>query len=585
MSENRFRIITTGQIIDGFDRKIVESNLVQLCKFRPEKLSKVFTGKKFVFKTNLKNEEIKKYLRVLTKSGIACKVERVQPELSNRIKIASSTLSASKQSSHLTPGTKFLYFRLFPYTFVVVGVILSIVGMLRLVKATASVDWPATQGIVVASSVKYKKSGDGGGGTYHAVVIYDFNVDGKVFSGNRVAYGDYGSGDNTHARRIVQRYPQGRSVPVYYEPGNPGECLLKPGLKGQAWGLPLIGFVFFTVGSLMAIFLPRIEWEQATTKHGAGQIPYDEVRALFHGEKKHESTQGNKRIELERYTPRQVGCPSSPIAFIFGFVFGLAVMLPGLYLATQGWSGALRQEAIPAGAFIASLGGALIWRTLKAILLYKRRKNSSPSQPWSYDNPWKQSGTEDNNYKRAFKLLHIALVFSLLIIPLNFMIMRSVHKEIMLFILIGLFDLVLLFIIVRVAYLFSVAFKYGKVKIRFHSFPFFAGEELTITFVTEKHLCNQPMHAELQCIKEYSEWEGSRENRSTRQVYEQVYAQKCEFSTDAWGRAHLNFHLPEDAISTDLLGDPPHYWELEISAEVRGIDYQGIFLMPVYQRN
>jgi hypothetical protein len=127
------------------------------------------------------------------------------------------------------------------------------------------VDWPTAPGQVAASSVEYHH-GDEGGGTYHAEVLYDFSVNDTAFSGNRVAYGDYGSGNPSHARSVVNHYPKGKDVVVHYMPGNPEECLLEPGVKGQSWFLPGFGLVFFTVGNLMAVYLPKAIKKQGITE-------------------------------------------------------------------------------------------------------------------------------------------------------------------------------------------------------------------------------------------------------------------------------------------------------------------------------
>lgn len=116
-----------------------------------------------------------------------------------------------------------------------------------------------------------------------------------------------------------------------------------------------------------------------------------------------------------------------------------------------------------------------------------------------------------------------------------------------------------------------------------HSFPLSTGQDINVSFVADKHLQNQPLHAELQCIREYYESSGSGDNRTSRPVFELLYSQAGEFSTDAGGMANLIFHLPPDAVSTDLIGSPPCYWELVITAKVPGIDYRGIFLMPIYK--
>lgn len=175
---------------------------------------------------------------------------------------------SSSSSKPISPGMRFFFSRIFPMIFVVVGASVAFFGIRGLIRAKASVAWPTTQGKVVSSSVEYHKS-DKGGGTYHAAVMYDFSVSETGFSGNRVAYGDYGSSNPSHARQVVNRYPKGQTVTVHYMPGNPEECLLDPGVKGQSFFLPGFGLIFFAAGSAMAVFLPRAMRKQQITEQGS----------------------------------------------------------------------------------------------------------------------------------------------------------------------------------------------------------------------------------------------------------------------------------------------------------------------------
>jgi len=167
---------------------------------------------------------------------------------------------------------KFFFSRIFPLIFITVGAGAAFFGGRELARARASADWPFIRGEVVGSSVErhHGSESKGGGTTYHAEILYEFAVGGAVFNGNRVAYGDYGSSNPAHARRLVNRYPEGRSVVVHYMPGNPEECLLEPGLKGQAWLLPGLGLVFFAAGSLMAVFLPKAMRTQTVAREVQG---------------------------------------------------------------------------------------------------------------------------------------------------------------------------------------------------------------------------------------------------------------------------------------------------------------------------
>ena len=82
--------------------------------------------------------------------------------------------------------------------------------------------------------MRYDQSSDSS--TYHAEILYSFTVDGEPRSGNRIAFGDYGSSNPSHAQEIVNRYPVGKAVRVSYLPGQPDVCLLEPGLHGQGVG-------------------------------------------------------------------------------------------------------------------------------------------------------------------------------------------------------------------------------------------------------------------------------------------------------------------------------------------------------------
>ena len=165
-------------------------------------------------------------------------------------------MSFSSSAKRMSPRMKFFFSRIFPLIFVVVGAIVLFFGVRGLIRANASVDWPTAQGKVIACSVE--SSSDDDGTTYHAEILYEFSVDGTTFNGNRVAYGDYGSSSPSHARSIVNRYPKGKSVTVCYMPEDPEECLLEPGLKAQSWFPPGFGLIFFVIGSLMLVFLPKL---------------------------------------------------------------------------------------------------------------------------------------------------------------------------------------------------------------------------------------------------------------------------------------------------------------------------------------
>ena len=147
--------------------------------------------------------------------------------------------------------------RIFPWPFVIAGALTLVFGVRNMLRAGASADWPTAAGAVKVSSVEYHKSNEGGG-TYHAEVMYEYMAGGTLRSGNRVAFGDYGSSNSSRARGIVNKYPVGRQVTVHHDPDDPDVSVLEPGLKGQAWLLPAFGGVFLGVGALMVVGLPKL---------------------------------------------------------------------------------------------------------------------------------------------------------------------------------------------------------------------------------------------------------------------------------------------------------------------------------------
>lgn len=160
------------------------------------------------------------------------------------------------------PALRFFFGRLFPVPFILVGAVLLFIGVRNLMLSRDSASWPSVEGVVIDSDVEYHRSTGTGEnrsrGSYHAEVVYDFTVGDNDYSGDRVSFGDYGSSDRAHARNIVKRYPAGKTVTVYYKPGDPETCVLETGTPWGAYFLPSFGVVFLGAGVLMAIFVPKL---------------------------------------------------------------------------------------------------------------------------------------------------------------------------------------------------------------------------------------------------------------------------------------------------------------------------------------
>lgn len=107
--------------------------------------------------------------------------------------------------------------------------------------------WPGTQGTIETSYLAEHSDSDGT--TYSSEIVYRYVVEDRIYTNDRVHVGDdVSSSGRRPAQRRVDRYPVGMSVTVRYDPANPQNSLLEPGLS---WGIlfPLgFGLIFSAVG-------------------------------------------------------------------------------------------------------------------------------------------------------------------------------------------------------------------------------------------------------------------------------------------------------------------------------------------------
>ena len=111
--------------------------------------------------------------------------------------------------------------------------------------------WPAIQGTITSSHVHKETRTDSDhrtSTTYYPKVQYQYQIEGRQYSGNRINFGGETGGMKWLAQRAVDRYPSGKTVRVYYDPQNPEYAILESGIT---WGSILtffFGLVFFGVG-------------------------------------------------------------------------------------------------------------------------------------------------------------------------------------------------------------------------------------------------------------------------------------------------------------------------------------------------
>jgi hypothetical protein len=104
-------------------------------------------------------------------------------------------------------------------------------------KMNAVKSWSSTMGTVMASYLERRRSSNNRGSTNYPVVQYSYQVGGQMLQGSKIAPGMVVGG--TGAGKVVERYPAGAQVMVFYNPQNPSEAVLETKAPAQ-WVLWLV---------------------------------------------------------------------------------------------------------------------------------------------------------------------------------------------------------------------------------------------------------------------------------------------------------------------------------------------------------
>ncbi|MCX7981749.1 MAG: DUF3592 domain-containing protein [Syntrophales bacterium] len=131
--------------------------------------------------------------------------------------------------------------------FLFAGIVICLKGYFDIYEALSSFQWPFSPGRIISSEIQTSKE-TGEAPSYYAHILYEYEVGGKRYQGDRVYFGEYGSGSMTSAKELVERYPVGKSVVVYYNAKQPERAVLERGARFATFVLILIGIVFGMIG-------------------------------------------------------------------------------------------------------------------------------------------------------------------------------------------------------------------------------------------------------------------------------------------------------------------------------------------------
>jgi hypothetical protein len=246
--------------------------------------------------------------------------------------------------------------------------------------------------------------------------------------------------------------------------------------------------------------------------------------------------------------------------------------------------------ALVAGMFFC--GGALFavhgLRDVVRQAAYRRQAAQRPSEPWLYDFPWRRDGIAFSAFDDMLGRLLAAMVWTTFLLPFAWvgMKVRGAWPFPAAVALVGLLGLIFWF---RWAQMLFHLLLSGPSFLCYESLPFALGGTLRARLRSPHHLSTiEQLTLTLRCVQETDASTGNGPDRSTRVVCYELYKDVATYDRDrliglAGNDVPIEFRLPPDQPATDLAATPPTYWEIEAKGKARGVDYEAVFLVPVYK--
>jgi hypothetical protein len=152
-------------------------------------------------------------------------------------------------------------------------IILGVFGISNWQRDWRSLHWPATSGVIRSATLERSRlNGPGARQNYfRADILYDYQVAGVQYSGTRVSFGGlwriyFNRSNEWQATRILNRYPEGKKVAVFYNPNDPAVAILEPKITDRTWTATAFSVAFLSWGGLpLIVFISRTSRDKNKT--------------------------------------------------------------------------------------------------------------------------------------------------------------------------------------------------------------------------------------------------------------------------------------------------------------------------------
>ncbi|WP_043584642.1 hypothetical protein [Geminisphaera colitermitum] len=269
---------------------------------------------------------------------------------------------------------------------------------------------------------------------------------------------------------------------------------------------------------------------------------------------------------------------------VFALLIGLRVIEDEGKLHVPHW------VMLPLGTMFAVCGLFVWWQTWRPYQAKRRHARmllKHPDEPAFADYDWNPSGARSNLRAPAIRTTVIAGFFILFLVLPNYFAFTK-PRPLFLIGIAGLLDVVTLFLIGHAALCWGRVLKFGQAELRFADFPFRTDKPVRLAWVAPSGCSGLATGSfTLRAVREWRESSGRGKSRSERLVHEQQWSGTWEINSPALIAPGMNcdlvFKLPPDAPRTNLHGERPFFWELEVALSLPGLDFKDTYLVPIYK--
>jgi hypothetical protein len=289
----------------------------------------------------------------------------------------------------------------------------------------------------------------------------------------------------------------------------------------------------------------------------------------------------------------QTGLPTAG-AFLFGGIFvvvGVLIMLVGLRVIPVDPKGVHAPWWVLTvfGGVFAAAGLFVEGMAVRQLQSQQRRREAArqiPNESALADYGWDTTGFAVPRWNVAIKALAGAAFLTLFLSIFNYWAFFTKSPWPVKAIVV-VFDLILLAAWWETARRVGKAFKFGGSRIEFAQFPYRPGQPVIVRWRPADGV-TQARHGSftLRGVTEWFEHRGSGKNRSAHLVQEEFWRATRHLDEPHWFRRgetiELQFDLPADAPTTQLSAEKPVFWEFEVKLDLPGLDFEEVYLLPVY---